>query len=250
MTTHDPSALAAEFALGLLEGADLADAEGLYETDEAFRFEVDMLAGRLSSLDDTVAYETPSPALWSRIEGAIAEPAAKPSVVIGTPHPRRTPAAASPKPAGRGAYSFGGARGAAMAAGLAAALAVGYTGAILTVPTPEPVVVVVLSDENNVPGAIVEAYADDAVRIVPLAEFNVPQGKTLEVWTLYDREVGPVSLGTFDRPQEIRLTGPDQPVPQPAQLYEITLEDAPGSPIGRPTGPILVKGLAVRPPGR
>ncbi len=250
MTTLDTSALAAEFALGLLEGADLEDAERLYETDEAFRFEVDMLAGRLSSLDETAGRETPSSSLWSRIEGAIAaEPAAKPSVAIGTPHPRRVPAAL-PKRAGRGAYSFGGARGAAMAAGLAAALAVGYAGAILTTPTPEPVVVVVLSDENNVPGAFVEAYADDAVRIVPLAEFNVPQGKTLEVWTLYDREVGPVSLGTFDRPQEIRLTGPDQPVPQPAQLYEITLEDAPGSPIGRPTGPILVKGLAVRPPGR
>jgi anti-sigma-K factor RskA len=250
MTGQDTSARAAEFALGLLEGADLEDAERSYETDEVFRFEVDMLAGRLSSLDDTAAEETPSSALWSRIEGAIAaEPAAKPSVVVGTPHPRRAPAA-TPMPVGRGAHRFGGMRGAAMAAGLAAALAVGYTGAILTTPVPEPVVVVVLSDENNVPGAIVEAYADDAVRIVPLAEFNVPQGKTLEVWTLYDREVGPVSLGTFDRPQEIRLSGPDQPVPQPAQLYEITLEDAPGSPIGRPTGPILVKGLAVRPPGR
>ncbi len=72
MTTLDTSALAAEFALGLLEGADLEDAERLYETDDAFRFEVDMLAGRLSSLDDTAAHETPSSALWSRIEGAIA----------------------------------------------------------------------------------------------------------------------------------------------------------------------------------
>ena len=34
------------------------------------------------------------------------------------------------------------------------------------------------------------------------------------------------------------------PEPKAGQLYEITLEPAPGSPTGRPTGPILVTGFA------
>lgn len=247
MSAPDRTALAAEYALGLLDGADLAEAERLLAESDAFRAEVDQLAGRLSRLDDTAGSEAPSSALWDRIEAAIGDaPAAAAGVAIGTPYAR----SAGARPVGRGAHRFGDMRGAAIAAGLAAALGIGYAGALLTMPEPEPVVVVVLADENNVPGAFVEAYADDAVRIVPLTEFEVPQGKTLEVWTLYDREVGPVSLGTFASPREIRLSGPDLPVPQPEQLYEITLEDAPGSPIGRPTGPILVKGLAVRPPGR
>ncbi|WP_407815360.1 anti-sigma factor domain-containing protein, partial [Staphylococcus aureus] len=41
-----------------------------------------------------------------------------------------------------------------------------------------------------------------------------------------------------------RLDGPALPTPRDNQLYEITLEQAGGSPTGRPTGPILAKGLA------
>jgi anti-sigma-K factor RskA len=44
------------------------------------------------------------------------------------------------------------------------------------------------------------------------------------------------------------LQGPQQPLPAGGQLYEITLEDAPRSATGRPTGPILVKGFATIPP--
>ena len=54
-------------------------------------------------------------------------------------------------------------------------------------------------------------------------------------------------LGTFSDPRTVNLTGPELPEPASGQLYEITLEPAPGSPTGRPTGPILVKGF-VRPP--
>jgi anti-sigma-K factor RskA len=35
----------------------------------------------------------------------------------------------------------------------------------------------------------------------------------------------------------------DLPGPGPDQLFEITLEPRTGSPTGRPTGPILYKGL-------
>jgi anti-sigma-K factor RskA len=71
----------------------------------------------------------------------------------------------------------------------------------------------------------------------------VPAGKALEVWTLYDKARGPVSLGLIDRAQRARFQTASLPA-RPDQLYEITLEPSTGSPIGRPTGPVLMKGLA------
>ena len=69
------------------------------------------------------------------------------------------------------------------------------------------------------------------------------------VWTLYDPAVGPVSLGTLPEAKVATLGGQAFPVPVAEQLYEITLEPAPGSPTGKPPGPILVKGFAKRPAG-
>ncbi len=59
--------------------------------------------------------------------------------------------------------------------------------------------------------------------------------------------MGPVSLGLVDGASSTRLDAPNLPRPKDAQLYEITLEPAGGSPTGRPTGPILAKGFAKLP---
>jgi anti-sigma-K factor RskA len=128
------------------------------------------------------------------------------------------------------------------------ALGVGYLAGTTAGAQRQPVMVAVLISEDAMqPGAIVEAFADDSVRLVPLDRFEVPEGRVLEVWTLPDPATGPVSLGTFNNPQTINLAGPDLPPPTSGQLYEITLEPSGGSPTGRPTGPILVKGFAKAP---
>lgn len=114
---------------------------------------------------------------------------------------------------------------------------------------PEPVVLVVLQTPDNTTGAVFEAFADNSVKIIPLADFEVPQDKIMQVWTLYDASVGPVSLGTLSSAEVTTLKGQKLPVPAADQLYEITLEPRPGSPTGKPTGPILVKGFAKRPAG-
>ena len=135
----------------------------------------------------------------------------------------------------------------ALAASLLVGVGFGYMGSKVLGPSEQPVVVVVLNTQQNTPGAIFEAFADNSVRIVPLQDFDVPDGKMLQVWTLYDKAVGPVSLGTMVRSDIIKLDGKALPVPADNQLYEITLEPSPGSPTGKPTGPILVKGFAKRP---
>ena len=255
MSREERMARAGDYVLGLLDEHERARAERDMEVDAEFRDCVVQLAERFHAFDRNVTPAEVPEDMWTAVTARIADmpQMAASDVVRERIEAMGVPA---PDPSRKGilqirrpyAHQFGGWRGGLVAACLIAALGVGYLSGQAMAPAPEPVVVVVLADENNMPGAFVEAYGNDAVRIVPLVDFEVPEGKTLEVWTLYDREVGPVSLGTFRRPAEITLQGPDQPAPQPEQLYEITLEDAPGSPIGRPTGPILVKGLAVRPP--
>jgi len=91
-------------------------------------------------------------------------------------------------------------------------------------------------------GAVVQAFADGRVVLVPFAGINVPPGRALEVWTLPSRERGPVSVGLMSQARTLQLSLKDLPAPGPDQLFEITLEPATGSPTGRPTGPVLFKG--------
>lgn len=248
--TNDEQRLAraGDYVLGLMSDEERERAEHDMERDTAFREAVLAAAQHFHKLDLTATAEPVPSDLWQKVSERIAglpqmqlpEPTAAP---FGKPTvPQQT------IPQGFGLHALGGRRGFAMAASLAAACAIGYFGALATATKPQPVVVVVLDTPANTPGAIFEAYADDSVRIVPLENFTVPAGQTMQVWTLYDKAVGPVSLGTIGTSAtEVRLQGPHLPLPKPEQLYEITLEPAPGSPTGKPTGPILVKGFARQP---
>jgi anti-sigma-K factor RskA len=106
-----------------------------------------------------------------------------------------------------------------------------------------PVLVAVLIKEGtNEPGAVVHAFANGQAELIPLESIDVPPDRALEIWTLWDRARGPVSIGLLDRARSVRLRLDQAPRTGPSQLFEITLEPKGGSPIGRPTGPILMKG--------
>ena len=79
------------------------------------------------------------------------------------------------------------------------------------------------------------------VRDSKLLGMPVPEGKALEIWTLWDRAVGPRSVGLIDRARTTPLRLDQLPLGRD-QLFEITIEPATGSPTGRPTGPIVAKG--------
>ena len=101
----------------------------------------------------------------------------------------------------------------------------------------KPVYVAILvNDDTKQPGAVVNAFANGRVEMIPLTDINVPPGRALEIWTLWDRDRGPRSVGLIDRAQTVRLNLDKLPPTGPDQLFEITLEPAGGSPIGRPTG--------------
>jgi anti-sigma-K factor RskA len=93
---------------------------------------------------------------------------------------------------------------------------------------------------------VVNVFASGRVDLIPLRPIDVPAGRTLQVWTLWDRAVGPKSIGLTGQSRALQLDLGSLPETVPDQLFEITLEPEGGSPIGRPTGPILFKGNAAR----
>jgi len=80
--------------------------------------------------------------------------------------------------------------------------------------------------------------------LVPLQTITPDENRTLEVWTLQSRDRGPVSIGRMASAQRLMLDPSHIGPAAEGHLFEITLEPAGGSPTGRPTGPVLMKGLA------
>ncbi len=228
--------LAGEYVLGLLEGREREDAEHRLEQDSSFAAAVERWRRHFAALDATATPITPPAELWSRIEAGIAG-AIKPAA-----------SATTARPAMVGSSRFADWwnslfvwRGAAFAGALASVLlAVGLFGA-LDRAKRQPLMVAVLLTEGNAAAAVVNTFADGRVEMLPLQSIDVPAGKALEIWTLWDRAVGPRSVGLIDRARSTPLRLDNLPLGN-GQLFEITLEPASGSPIGRPTGPIIAKG--------
>jgi anti-sigma-K factor RskA len=88
----------------------------------------------------------------------------------------------------------------------------------------------------------VNAYQDGRVELVPIEPIQVPHGHALEVWTQTDPARGPVSIGLVQRAKTIQLDPGRLPGVGPNQFFAISLEPETGSPTGRPTGPVLMKG--------
>lgn len=226
-------ALAGDYVLGHLSDAEKLEFEQRLALDAGLRAVVRDTRERLLELDLTAPPATLSSGLWEKISSKLN--AAETADTVVPLRPR--------------AHKAGFWSGFATA-GIAAALLVAIASPLLwrTLGPSQPKVIVVLVDQAAKPGAIIEAYADDSVRVVPLENFTVPSGRVIQVWTLPDAQTGPVSLGLLPGAGEAKLVGPHLPAPKTDQLYEFTLEPEGGSPTGRPTGPILVKGFAKTPP--
>lgn len=233
LSPPERDALAGEYVLGLLEGAEFAAAERRLDTDRDFAASVERWRQHFFALDTTATPLAPSPSLWRQIEASLTSAAAPASAA-----PSSAPTANRLADWWNSLFVW---RGAAFAGALATVLlAVGLFGA-LDRAKRQPLMVAVLLTEGNVAAAVVNTFADGRVEMLPLQSIDVPAGKALEIWTLWDRAVGPRSVGLIDRARSTPLRLDNLPLGKD-QLFEITLEPASGSPTGRPTGPIIAKG--------
>jgi anti-sigma-K factor RskA len=237
ISSEDKDLLAAQYAMGLAEGRDLTLAERLIETDSEFVMMHGRWRERLSAIDSTVPAQPASEALWQRIAQSVA-PLQSAS--------KLAPSASATMAQKLVGYwnSLGFWRPAGLVAALASlVLAVGLGFAMREV-SRQPILVAVLMTDANQPGAIVNVHADGRAELVPLGDIPVPAGRALQIWTLWDRVRGPVSVGLSRSARRLDLDVKALPRTVPTQLFEITLEPEAGSPTGRPTGPILMKGNA------
>lgn len=244
---NERDAMAADYVMGLLDAAGEAAAEQRLATDAAFARAVNAWRERLSDFDASAEPVKPGPDLWRRIaettkkERITALPGARNAVLGATIW-----------------NNLGFWRATGLAASFAALLfAVIAVGALTTskelrrdlvaLAQRKPVYVAILvNDTTKEAGAVVNAFANGRVELIPLKAIDVPPGHALQVWTLWDRAVGPKSIGLTGQSRTLQLNLDTLPETVADQLFEITLEPEGGSPIGRPTGPILFKGTTAR----
>lgn len=236
MSADERDRLASEYVLGLLDAEEMRRCEERLARDAGLAVQVELWRARLAELDATAAPVTPDPALWPRIEAALAVPAPKAA----------RPAPARPSRLATWWESVSLWRGYGLAASAALVLLALGVVHLARQAAQAPVLVAVLISDQNQPAAVVNAFRDGRTELLALSALKAPEGKSLQVWTLWDRERGPVSVGLLEAMRNVELSVEGLPAPAAEQLYEVTLEPAGGSPTGRPTGPILMKGNASR----
>lgn len=233
MNPQDPlDELAAAYVLGTLSAERRREVQARLPNDAALRDAVDGWEGRLLPLTALVDAVEPSPSLWTRIENAIA------------PGRGRAPAKAS---AWQTWWSSLGFWRAVAATGFVAASVVALlpsTG--LFAPAAPQYLVVLVAPNGTAPGWVVQTSGANTLRLVPLGSTAVPELRSLQFWTKADDWNAPVSLGLVQPGQPLEVKLDRLPPLVPNQLFEITLEPTNGSPTGRPTGPILYIGRAVK----
>lgn len=270
--------LAAEYVLGLTEPADLPQVEAFIMRDSGFAAAVASWRARLAPLDSTASPATIDDRTWTGIEAALNEEAplaaaapaerqaqaqSRPQApapsaqtvppIVPTPaiEPRAPTVSrpSIPQPSRQGFLaglwnSLGFWRFAGLSGAFAAMLLAAGLGYVMREANRQPVLIAVLMSEGNQAAAVVNAFADGRADLLPLVDIQVPEGKAIEIWTLWDRAVGPRSIGLIQRAGRTTLKLEGLPRPKPGQIFEMTLESASGSPTGRPTGPVLNKGEA------
>ena len=239
MTRDERDRLAAEHVLGLLEGAEAAQADELMRHDRDFETAVARWRDRLAELDEQTPSMAAGEALWRRIETALDEAAGPAS----EPSPARN---WSSLWAFRDLWQSLAFWRVAGMAGAFASLMLALGLALLATRAPlNPVAVAVLLTDDNRPAAILNAFADGQAELVPLEGVSVPPGRSLELWTFaHGTAAPPVSVGVLNQARAIRFRLDQVPRVVPQQLFAISVEPPGGSPTGQPTGPVLMKGTA------
>jgi anti-sigma-K factor RskA len=229
---EDLDRIADEYVLGLLDDDDISRVEAQMEHNADLRRAIAASRERFLPLDTSAEAVAPSASLWQRIDDGLS---AAPAPVSATVRPSAT----------NDNTAFPWKRTAITSLAASLLLTVGLGWSLMR--QVDPVVIAILLNDAGEPQAIVEDFSNEHASVRLLADFTVPEGKTMQVWTLPNRDTGPVSLGLLNEHRSASLATPRLPKPTDEQLYEITLEQSGGSPTGRPTGPILVKGYAKAP---
>ena len=235
ITSEERDQLAAEYALGAIEGGELEQARALAATDPQFRDQVARWSGRLSPLLDEVQAVPPPDSLQSQIDrriAALAPPAANVVVL------RR-----------RVSVWRGLAVGAsALAASLALVLVMQPPPSVTPIQLAAPAPLVAMLGDKARDMKLVASWDPGHRRLMVAAASDMPAdlGRAHELWMI-PADGKPRSLGTMPGPK-MRAT---VDMPMARQLREgvtlaLSVEPMGGSPTGLPTGPVIASGKLER----
>lgn len=235
---QDPEERAAatgEYVLGTLSQDDQAVFSQALAQSPVLQAEVYAWQDRLLSLSKRAAPLSPSAQLWRRIDATLGAMAA----------------AALPRPASPACLPWWqrlgwwqGLSGLAVAASLVMAVLLVQRGSLD--PTGDRYLAMLQSPRDQTTAWVVEIRAGGTLRLRPVSDMGVvPAGRSLQFWTKMQGAEGPTSLGLVKAGQALELPVSRLPGLGAQQLFEITLEPENGSPIGRPTGPILYVGRTI-----
>lgn len=228
--SEELNAQAAEYVLGTLSGDERRDIERRVRIEPALRLAVQQWEAHLLPLTALVEPLEPSARLWRRIERSAS-----------------ADAAAAPVARRQMWNSLGLWRALTAGSLVATAVLTATLATQLAAPAAAPQFMVVLAGpQDKTPGYVVQASASRKVTLTPLTTAAVPSDKSLQFWTKANGWRGPVSLGLVKPGQTITIPLDALPNVQPDQLFEVTLEPVSGSPLNRPTGPVLFIGRAVK----
>lgn len=225
--------LAAELALGVLEGDALAAANRRLLTDAAFAEEVEAWRDRLAGMALDVPDETPPDELWSRIERAI--DGTGPAQVVDLV-PRRQ----------LRRWQFGTAAAGAVAAALAVMLVIPRPDPLI-IPPPtqvaaQPAIVAQLRGEGE--GPLVAARYDPATAQLRLVAQDMGEDPRVpELWIIPEDGI-PRSLGVIQPAGDTQLAVAEghRSMLHDGATLAITMEPRATAPHPAPTGPRVAAG--------
>lgn len=227
----DDAVIAAELALGLLEGADLAEARRRQIAEPAFARQVEIWREHFAALSLQSAERAPPEALAARVAEAVSRDRGG-SV---TPIKGRT---ASQQRSGLWRVA-GWAGGGGIAAALAIAL---LCQSPAQAPFAAPVLVAAL--DLTASSQTVLASLDSAGQLHLAGQIAVPEAHDAQLWLIAGK-AAPRSLGLLRRDAAQRLTvaGSAAVGIAAGTTLAISIEPLGGSPTGLPTGPVVASGL-------
>lgn len=234
LSDDERSALAAEYVLGILDAREAALVVRAMQADPALADAVAAWERRLAPLSTLAVPEAPPADLWRRIEQNVLSNA------------QAAPRTLAP-PSWRSRLLAGWA-----VAATAAATILGTVFVRQEFSRTPPVMTVLVSDRTQ-PAWTATAAPDGALVLAafpPVAgppEQPIPPDRVLQLWALPQGATAPTSLALLPPGQRsISIPAPALR-PVAGMLIEISLEPPGGSPLGRPSGPVLFIGRLSQP---
>lgn len=229
---EERDAIAGEYVLGTLAQDEHAEVDQALAQNPALQADVYAWQDRLLNLSKRAAPLSPRAQLWQRIDATL-------GAMSAATLPRRPSLARPPWWQRLGWWQ--GLSGLAVAASLVmAVLLVQQQG------TGDRYLAMLQSPTDQTTAWVVEIRAGGTLLLRPVSDMGVvPAGRSLQFWTKMQGAAGPTSLGLVKAGQPLEIPVSRLPGVGTQQLFEITLEPENGSPIGRPTGPILYVGRTI-----